>query len=210
MRFTVLTLLLILFFAAPTVAQETTPVIPLKIEAKKEAPKGLPLPVLIPETKKKPNINFLDSMMKPRIDMRPDNRLVKPGRDVKLNPRLGLEEKKDSKTFYGDQYLGDVKSNGKFVGIVCRDHEYVDGDRVKIYANGEVVEYNMMLDASFKGINLTLKKGFNQIDFEALNQGTSGPNTAQVNVYDEDGKLISSKKWLLSTGSKATIIVVKE
>ena len=148
--------------------------------------------------------------MKPRIDMTPDNRLVKPGRDVKLNPRLGFEEKKDSKSFHGDQYLGDVKTTGKFVGIVCRDHEYVDGDRVKIYADGKVIEHNLMLGGTFKGVNHTLKKGFNRIDFEALNQGTSGPNTAQVNIYDENGKVISSKKWLLSTGSKATIIVIQE
>ncbi len=210
MRITSIFSLLLLFLALPVFAQEINPVIPLKIEAKKETPKGLPNPTVIPETKKKPNINFLDSMMKPKIDMRPDNRLVKPGRDVKLNPRLGFEEKKDSKSHFGNQYLGDVKSNGNFIGIVCRDHEYVDGDRVKIYANGDVIEYNMMLDATFKGVNLTLKKGFNQIDFEALNQGTSGPNTAQVNIYDDSGKLISSKKWLLSTGSKATIIVIKE
>ena len=209
MRYTLLTLLVILFFAAPIVAQETT-VIPLKIEAKKESKTAPPAVYIIPEIKKQPNVNFLDSMMKPRIDMTPGSRLVKPGSDVKLNPRLGFEEKKDSKTHYGDQYLGDVKSNGEFIGIVCRDHEYVDGDRVKIYANGKVVEHNMMLGAAFKGVNLTLKKGFNQIDFEALNQGTSGPNTAQVHVYDDAGKLISAKKWLLSTGSKATIIVVKE
>ncbi|MCL5247224.1 hypothetical protein M4I21_15485 [Cellulophaga sp. 20_2_10] len=209
MRYTLFTLLVILFFVAPVVAQETT-VIPLKIEAKKESKTAPPAVYIIPEIKKQPNVNFLDSMMKPRIDMTPDNRLVKPGRDVKLNPRLGFEEKKDSKSFHGDQYLGDVKTTGKFVGIVCRDHEYVDGDRVKIYADGKVIEHNLMLDGIFKGVNLTLKKGFNRIDFEALNQGTSGPNTAQVNIYDETGKVISSKKWLLSTGSKATIIVVQE
>ncbi|SFW59596.1 hypothetical protein [Cellulophaga fucicola] len=209
MRYTLLTILVILFFAAPIVAQETT-VIPLKIEAKKESKTAPPAVYIIPEIKKQPNVNFLDSMMKPRIDMTPDNRLVKPGRDVKLNPRLGFEEKKDSKSFHGDQYLGDVKTTGKFVGIVCRDHEYVDGDRVKIYADGKVIEHNLMLGGAFKGVNHTLKKGFNRIDFEALNQGTSGPNTAQVNIYDENGKVISSKKWLLSTGSKATIIVIQE
>ncbi|TVZ08733.1 hypothetical protein JM80_1233 [Cellulophaga sp. RHA_52] len=210
MRFSLFTLLTILFFAAPVVAQETT-VIPLKIEAKKEVKTAPPVTIIIPEPKKQPNnTNFLDSMMKPRIDMTPDNRLVKPGRDVKLNPRLGFEEKKDSKSFHGDQYLGDVKTTGKFIGIVCRDHEYVDGDRVKIYADGKVIEHNLMLGGAFKGVNHTLKKGFNRIDFEALNQGTSGPNTAQVNIYDENGKVISSKKWLLSTGSKATIIVIQE
>ena len=107
-------------------------------------------------------------------------------------------------------YLGDVKTSSAFVGIVCRDHEYVDGDRVKIYANDKVIDPNILLTGSFKGVNLTLDKGFNRLDFEALNQGTSGPNTAQVDVYDDMGKLIYSNKWLLSTGSKASLIIVKD
>ena len=59
-------------------------------------------------------------------------------------------------------------------------------------------------------VMLELDKGFNRLDFEALNQGSSGPNTAQVDVYDEAGKLLYSNKWLLSTGSKATLIIVKD
>ena len=107
-------------------------------------------------------------------------------------------------------YLGDIKTSSKFVGVVCRDHEYVDGDRVKIYANDMVVDPNILLSGSFKGVNLNLDKGFNRLDFEALNQGSSGPNTAQVDVYDEKGVLIYSNKWLLSTGSKASLIIIQE
>ena len=36
---------------------------------------------------------------------------------------------------------------------------------------------NLTLDSSFRGINLKLGEGFNKIDFIALNQGDSGPNT---------------------------------
>ena len=107
-------------------------------------------------------------------------------------------------------YLGDLKTGAKFVGIVCRDHEFVDGDRVRIYVNGVVAEPNILLTGAFKGLNLELEKGFNRIDFEALNQGSTGPNTAQVDVYDDAGKLLYSNKWLLSTGSKATLIIVKD
>jgi hypothetical protein len=110
----------------------------------------------------------------------------------------------------GDMYLGDVKTSSRFIGIVCRDHEYVDGDRVRIIANGVVVEANILLTGAFKGVNVDLDQGFNRLEFEALNQGSSGPNTAQVDVYDENGKLMFSNKWLLSTGSRASLIVVKE
>ncbi|UOY04814.1 hypothetical protein L0P88_12690 [Muricauda sp. SCSIO 64092] len=144
------------------------------------------------------------------VKMLPDRQLLQAGHDLKIDPKVGEREKKGSNKFYGDQYLGDFKTNAKFVGIVARDHEYVDGDRVKIYVNGEVVEYNLLLSGAFKGINIDLIEGFNRLDFEALNQGSSGPNTAQVVVTDEAGKVLHNNRWNLSTGSKASLIVVKE
>ncbi len=162
------------------------------------------------EEQKKNNPNLLESMNQRTVKMLPDRELVDAGRDLKLDPKIYPKENKDDKTYYGDMYLGDVKSNGKFVGVVCRDHEYVDGDRVRIYLNGKVVDPNLLLTGAFNGLNLDLEPGFNRLEFEALNQGTSGPNTAQVNVYDDKGQLIMANKWNLSTGAKATIIVVKE
>ncbi|MEX0290887.1 MAG: hypothetical protein AB3N14_17420 [Flavobacteriaceae bacterium] len=188
---------------------------PLKIEAdnkldiKSSPNKGsvLNMPSIID---KKPNVNLRDSLTARKIKMLPDTELKQAGFDLKIDPKVGEVEKGKSDKHYGDMYLGDVKTGGKFVGIVCRDHEYVDGDRVRIFANGNVVEPNVLLTGSFKGINLNLEKGFNRLDFEALNQGSSGPNTAQVDVYDDKGQLIYSNKWLLSTGSKASLIIVKE
>ncbi|MEM9866807.1 MAG: hypothetical protein AAF765_03885 [Bacteroidota bacterium] len=144
------------------------------------------------------------------VKMLPDKELLQAGYDLVIDPKVGEREKKGSKKHYGDQYLGDVKTTSKFVGIVCRDHEYVDGDRVKIYLNGEVIEPNILLTGNFKGVNIDLVKGFNRLDFEALNQGSSGPNTAQVVVADERGEIIHNNRWNLSTGSKASLIVVKE
>lgn len=186
---------------------------PLKIEAIKKAdPKGTTKtgPVLnIPSViKEQPNLDY----KKPNpVKMLPDEELVQAGTGLKIDPRIGPGERLGgSGQYFADQYLGDVKSNGKFIGIVCRDHEHVDGDRVKIYMNDMVIEPNMLLTGAFKGVNVDLQKGFNKLDFEALNHGSSAPNTAQVDVYDDTGKLIYSNKWLLSSGSKATLIVTKE
>jgi hypothetical protein len=66
------------------------------------------------------------------------------------------------------------------------------------------------LDDHFQEIEITLKSGFNKIEFEAINQGTSGPNTAEFQVYDDKGVQVSSNQWNLATGFKASIIVVKE
>ncbi|WP_373072862.1 hypothetical protein [Zeaxanthinibacter enoshimensis] len=165
----------------------------------------------MPSVLEEPNpLNLKDALSERNVQMLPERELKQAGFDLKIDPKVGDFEKGSSGKHFGDMYLGDVTTKAKYVGIVCRDHEYVDGDRVKIYANGHVVEPNILLDGSFKGINLTLDRGFNRLDFEALNQGSSGPNTAQVNVYDEKGQLIYSNKWLLSTGSKASLIVVQE
>ena len=131
-----------------------------------------------------------------------------PGDVVKA--KLNKSEGEIQEGFRTDQFLGEFRSQAKSVRIVCRDHEAPDGDRVKILLNGLVVEWNIVLESEFKELRFDLKNGFNKIDFEALNQGTSGPNTAEFQVYDELGNLISANKWNLTTGVKATIIVVKE
>lgn len=154
--------------------------------------------------------NLISKEKSPNIKMLPDKELVQAGHDLVIDPKVVEKEKNSSNKHFGDQYLGDFKTKAKFIGIVCRDHEYVDGDRVKIMLNGEVVEYNVLLSGSFKGINVDLTKGFNRLDFIALNQGSSGPNTAQVVVTDDLGNVIHNNRWNLSTGSKASLIVVKE
>lgn len=161
--------------------------------------------------KKAPEYDLGLEKPKKGVQMLPNDELKQAGHDLVLKPNISESEQgKSSGKHYGDMYLGDIKTGAKYVGIVCRDHEYVDGDRVRILVNGDVAEHNILLTGSYKGINLELDKGFNRIDFEALNQGSSGPNTAQVDVYDEAGKLLYSNKWLLSTGSKATLIIVKD
>lgn len=118
---------------------------------------------------------------------------------------------KEAKAEYGkDQYLGDLKTKAKTATIMYRDHEFVDGDMIKVWVNGEVEIPRVRLEGSFRGFNLKLQDGFNKIDFEALNQGSSGPNTAQVNIYDEIGNLLASYEWNLLTGNKATTIIVKQ
>lgn len=109
-----------------------------------------------------------------------------------------------------DQFLGDYRSNGEFVNIMCRDHEFPDGDMVRVYVNDDIYIPSLVLTGGYKSFNIPLQQGFNKIVFLALNQGESGPNTAEFQVYDDNGVLVSSKKWNLLTGVKATIIVTKD
>lgn len=108
------------------------------------------------------------------------------------------------------QYLGEFSTTAARVNIVYRDHQYPDGDLIRVHVNGEVVRERVLLETHFKGLFLKLEPGTNVIDFEALNQGSSGPNTAQFEVLDDKGIVISSNQWNLATGVKATITLVKE
>lgn len=109
-----------------------------------------------------------------------------------------------------DQFLGSYKNNGEFVNISCRDHEFPDGDIVQVRVNEDIIIPRLLLTGGYKSFNITLAEGINKIEFIALNQGESGPNTAEFQVYDDKGNLVSSKRWNLLTGVRATIIVTKE
>lgn len=125
---------------------------------------------------------------------------------VKLTPQE-VEQLNGSLT---DQYFGDFRSNAKAVNISYRDFGVVDGDLIQVLVNDDVVQARVFLSGGFRGFKLDLQKGFNKIDFLALNQGESGPNTAEFRVVDDSGMLVSANQWNLATGVKATIIVVKE
>lgn len=116
----------------------------------------------------------------------------------------------NTEAYKGNQDFGQLKTSSQFVQILCRDFAAEDGDRIKILVNDKVVMSDITLTNDFKGVQITLEPGFNKVEFEALNQGTSGPNTAEFKVFDDKEKLISSNEWNLATGFKARILVVKE
>lgn len=109
-----------------------------------------------------------------------------------------------------DQDLGSVRTNSKSVNIICRDFQYPDGDRVTIYVNDIPVIVNIVLKQSYQKFAIPLEIGINKISFKALNQGTSGPNTAAFKVYNDAGMLLSSNEWNLATGAKATLVIAKD
>ncbi|SNR44836.1 hypothetical protein SAMN06265371_103130 [Lutibacter agarilyticus] len=106
--------------------------------------------------------------------------------------------------------LGTISTTSKVVRVVCRDHSYVDGDIIKIFINEQSLENNVVLKGSSYIVYLNLNKGYNRIDFQALNQGLSGPNTAELLLFDENDNLISAKEWNLLTGEIATLGVIQK
>ncbi len=181
----------------------------IKPEDKPEAPEKDPL-FVPPSIHGEPSNNrggivIEDKMQFPSAKPK----FVNPGKEIedRLNKRGDGEL---YKVLRKNQYLGDFRTTAKKVKVSYRDHEYVDGDRIRVWVNDRIVKDVIYLNSSFQGFDLDLAPGFNKIDFEALNQGTSGPNTAEFRVVDDQGNLISSNRWDLATGFKATIIIVKE
>jgi len=141
------------------------------------------------------------------IDITAKSNLIKPTWDIKQ--KFG-EGQKDVSKFSRDHYLGDLKTKSKYIRIKCRDHEYVDGDRIKLLLNKAIVHPNITLTGSYYVIDIEIGEGLNTIEFEALNEGLSSPNTAELKVYDENDVLLSSNRWLITTGYKARLVILKQ
>ncbi len=109
-----------------------------------------------------------------------------------------------------DQDLGGFSTLSKSVTIVCRDFALPDGDKVTIFLNDAPAVRFVELTQNFQQFMLPLKQGLNKISFKALNQGSSGPNTAAFMVYDSTGKLLSSNQWNLATGAKAVLTIARD
>ncbi|WP_235835861.1 hypothetical protein [Cognatitamlana onchidii] len=178
----------------------------------------------LPEAKDNPNLglNFPKTATnldfdKKEISMFPEEEFANPGELYidKINRsldniRLSKEEVEKRNGSTTDQYLGDFKSSASKVNVVYRDHGHTDGDLIQVKVNDDIIYPRVYLTGGFKGFTLNLKPGFNKIDFVALNQGESGPNTAEFKVIDDQGTIITHNQWNLATGVKATVIVVKE
>lgn len=196
------------------------PPINIKPKPKKETvPPPTDLPKIVAPNILK-NTNFFNT--KPKVDnsfqigipenkftMTPTNTFVNPG-DKVLN-RLNRKADNDDQTVYRrNQDLGSYRTKSLIAKLSYRDYGEVDGDKIRVLLNDKTLATEVYLNSDFQGFEITLVDGINKIDFEALNQGQLGPNTAEFRIYDDAGGLISASQWNLGTGFKATIIITKE
>ena len=141
------------------------------------------------------------------IDLSKQSNLVKPNWKIRQDFSEGKNKNSDLNR---DFFLGNIETRSNYVMIKCRDHEYVDGDRIRLMLNGSVIHPNIILNSTYYTVDIDLDDGYNNIDFIALNEGESSPNTAQLVVFDQYGNEISNKSWLLSTGYKAKLVIFKK
>lgn len=120
------------------------------------------------------------------------------------------EERDAEKLAKRDQDLGVVKVGTGTAKVRYRDAAYVDGDKVRVYLNYVIIEPEVLLNGEIQGFDITLQKGVNRIDFEAINEGFAAPNTAEFKIYDDNGNVLSTNQWNIAQGYKATIILEKD
>jgi hypothetical protein len=167
----------------------------------------------------------------PQLNLKPNAKLNKEAVDKRLtgtkpkDSHFLMETLPEDRDIMGKKYwkgkdvthmklesnysLGTVKTSSNTVRVECRDYSLVDGDRIRIFHNETAIRENIGLKGNYHVVYITLKKGYNRIDFQALNQGYSGPNTAELLLFDHLGNLISSKEWSLATHQVATLGVIK-
>ena len=215
MKFYLSLITFFIFITNHSFSQIETKPLEKKIEIDKNSKSILKLPENnLPDFLKKDFLSKDPSLDEPKgfeknIQMENEEKFINPG-DAYLRKLNSNKSEGSAPKFKADQYLGDFISSTENVRIVFRDHQEPDGDRVQIRFNDDVIYPNILLTQRYKKMDVKLLEGFNKIDFVALNQGESGPNTAEVRVYDDDGNVMMSNLWNLATGSKATFIVVKQ
>lgn len=231
-------LFFILFFTAVTVSAQTEFSTKFKSIP---APKFSAKPKKIPEVKdpqgetsdipsiKTPNVfdntsitpksKFQIGEQKSTFTMSTENDFANPGdryvpkMEKELDKALRAEGLKEGrgKLLKENISLGDFRTKSDYFIVKLRDFGVIDGDLVAIYSNDKIIANQILLDGSFKQVKVNLVSGFNKLDFVALNLGDLGGNTAEIQVYDAQGNLISSDYWYdLAAGFKASIVVTKE
>jgi len=159
---------------------------------------------VLPPTEEAPKVN------PPAPVEKPDPSKIDP-KELFKDTNLYKQEANVPGIFYRqNQFLGSFKTSTFTSTIRYRDAAFVDGDKIKVYLNDKVIEPEVSMKGEYQSIKITLVPGINKIDFEALNEGSASPNTAEFQVYDDKGAVIESSQWNVGTGYKATIVLYKE
>jgi len=106
--------------------------------------------------------------------------------------------------------IGYIETKAPYVILSYRDAGEVDGDQIRLLINGEVARGAIVLGGRPGQFRVDLKPGTNTIEFVALNEGQLSPNTAALDVLDENGNILGGGGWNLEQGNKASLTVVKK
>ncbi len=167
--------------------------------------------VILPITPPKKNYSSADFKEDSNFSMVKKDEFINRGTEFQDKVNASVQRKGESNEAYrGNQSFGEIRTKSKYLNVLSADYGLEDGDRIRVLVNDRVVIPEFTLTNNTKALQIMLQPGFNKIDFEAMNQGTSGPNTAQFSIYDDKEDQLLSNQWNLATGFKASVMVIKE
>ena len=195
------------------IAPKKKPSIVTEIPPSKAVP-----PINVPNVFNSPDVKTPNSSFKigtpAPISMIPKNEFANPG-DVykeKMAQDLNKTLNENNAPLLKKNFdFGDYKTKSEYLIVKYRDYIYVDGDLLRVYLNYNVIRSELFLEGTLKEIKIVLNPGINKVEFEALNTGTSGGNTAEIQIYDDKNNLITTNFWdNLASGFKGSILLIKE
>lgn len=83
----------------------------------------------------------------------------------------------------------------------------VDGDKINIYVNNIIFLRNYVVDKKTKQLVIPLNSKLTIIEVEALNTGTISPNTAKIEIIDQENNINTLTR--LKKGEKTSITIIK-
>ncbi|MBS7788252.1 hypothetical protein KIH23_13170 [Flavobacterium sp. CYK-55] len=144
-----------------------------------------------------------------KIEFTKNNQFQNPGDPIK-------DKLNQSKELFNSEYknknmdFGLIHTKSDEIKLCYRDFSEIDGDMVSIYTYDMMIAPKVVLadDCVYKTLGLV--KGNNIIYFEALNEGFGSPNTGELQIIDKDGQVLSSNRWGLERGFKASINIIRD
>lgn len=101
-----------------------------------------------------------------------------------------------------------VFTKTKNVVIAIYDAGKVDNDRINLYVDDQLVLSNYAIEKDKKEIPITITKEFTIVKVEALNEGTSAPNTVKVEI--KDGQRLIATRTSLKSNENASLTMVNQ
>lgn len=100
----------------------------------------------------------------------------------KLILNQNINKDKDYKIVKGNSSTN-IKWKSDSIYIKIFDHEKVDGDKVKLSLNQQVIAESLNLTNEPSVYKVALKPGKNILKIKALNDGVFSPNTSKIELY---------------------------
>jgi len=218
------------------VAQPTTQIPVEQIDTEEPEPtinespldKPLELPDFKPEKGKEETLDLPVSLNTKKLDYKRKKGFSMTQKSTLINPGVLFEKRFAGKTaeiktaaeeygitvdglakFKRNMVFGTYMTKHDQVRVILQDHQAVDGDMILVKVNGEIIIPRVVLHGGLQTFTIGVIEGNNNMEFLALNQGESGPNTALITVYDEDGNVVPAKEWNLATGYLASFNIVR-